>query len=64
MRKSTHKKWIGRPPTGRSPTATIALPRQLMDTVDKLAREQKVSRSRIIQNLITEALEARRNLKL
>jgi len=35
-----------------------------MDTVDKLAREQKVSRSRIIQNLITEALEARRNLKL
>jgi metal-responsive CopG/Arc/MetJ family transcriptional regulator len=34
-----------------------------MDTVDKLAREQKVSRSRIIQNLIDEALEARRKLK-
>jgi metal-responsive CopG/Arc/MetJ family transcriptional regulator len=34
-----------------------------MDAVDKLAREQKVSRSRIIQNLIAEALEARRKLK-
>jgi metal-responsive CopG/Arc/MetJ family transcriptional regulator len=63
MRKSTPKKRIGRPPTGRSPTATIALPRQLMDTVDKLAHEQKLSRSRIIQDLIAEALEARGKLK-
>jgi metal-responsive CopG/Arc/MetJ family transcriptional regulator len=34
-----------------------------MDTVDKLAREQKLSRSRIIQDLIAEALEARRKTK-
>jgi metal-responsive CopG/Arc/MetJ family transcriptional regulator len=63
MRKSTPKKRIGRPPTGRSPTATIALPRRLMDIVDKLAHEQKLSRSRVIQNLIAEALEARGKLK-
>jgi metal-responsive CopG/Arc/MetJ family transcriptional regulator len=63
MRKSIPKKQVGRPRTGRSPTATIALPRQLMDTVDKLAREQKLSRSRIIQDLIAEALEARRKTK-
>jgi hypothetical protein len=30
-----------------------------MDIVDKLAHEQKLSRSRVIQNLIAEALEAR-----
>jgi predicted transcriptional regulator len=60
MRKSTPKKRIGRPPTGRSPTATIALPKQLMDSIDKLARDEKLSRSKVIQNLIAEALENRK----
>jgi len=60
MAKSSTKKRVGRPPTGQSPQVMIRLPKQLLTTIDKLARDQATSRSEIMRLLLTEAIEARK----
>ena len=44
MKASTPKKRMGRPPTGRMHQTALALPKQLLDGLDKLARQQGVTR--------------------
>jgi metal-responsive CopG/Arc/MetJ family transcriptional regulator len=56
MKKSSEKKRVGRPPTGRTPYVTITITKQLLEAVDKLAREQKATRSAIINRMISDAL--------
>jgi hypothetical protein len=60
MARSSPKKRMGRPPTGQSPQVQIRLPKQLLSTIDKLAREQATSRSEIMRLLLTEAITARK----
>jgi metal-responsive CopG/Arc/MetJ family transcriptional regulator len=60
MKKSTAKKRMGRPPTGRTPLVSMALPKQTLDTIDKLARQHNTTRSTIMRQLIDEALAARK----
>ena len=43
-----------------SPQVMIRLPKQLLTTIDKLARDQATSRSEIMRLLLTEAIEARK----
>jgi metal-responsive CopG/Arc/MetJ family transcriptional regulator len=38
----------------------IRLPKQLLTTIDKLARDQATNRSEIMRLLLTEAIEARK----
>jgi metal-responsive CopG/Arc/MetJ family transcriptional regulator len=38
----------------------LALPKQLLDGLDKLARQQGVTRGEIMRQLLTEALAARK----
>jgi metal-responsive CopG/Arc/MetJ family transcriptional regulator len=38
----------------------IRLPKQLLTTIDKLARDQGINRSEIMRLLLTEAIEARK----
>jgi metal-responsive CopG/Arc/MetJ family transcriptional regulator len=56
------KKRMGRPPTGRTPHIAITVPKQILEAVDKIAHNEKTSRSKIVQQLLAEALEARRKL--
>jgi hypothetical protein len=60
MKTSTPKKRMGRPPTGRMHQTALALPKQLLDGLDKLARQQGVTRGEIMRQLLAEALEARK----
>jgi hypothetical protein len=60
MAKSTVKKRTGRPPTGHNPNFTVRLPKQLVATIDKIAREENTTRAEIMRQLMTEALEARK----
>jgi metal-responsive CopG/Arc/MetJ family transcriptional regulator len=59
MKASMAKKRVGRPRTGKMPQTGIKLPTQLLNRIDKLAREQKLSRGEIIRRLLTKALNAR-----
>jgi metal-responsive CopG/Arc/MetJ family transcriptional regulator len=38
----------------------MRLPKQLVATIDKIAKEQGTSRAEIFRQLVTEALEARK----
>jgi hypothetical protein len=60
MARSTTKKRIGRPPTGQRPNVLTRLDLQTLHAIDKLARQQGVTRSAIIRQLLTEALETRK----
>jgi hypothetical protein len=42
------------------PNFTVRLPKQLVATVDKIARQENTSRAEIMRQLMTEALEARK----
>jgi metal-responsive CopG/Arc/MetJ family transcriptional regulator len=59
MKTSSAKKRMGRPPTGRMPQTVLSLPKQLLDGIDKLAREQKLSRGEIMRQLLAEAVATR-----
>jgi hypothetical protein len=60
MAGSTTKKRIGRPPTGQRPNVLTRLDLQTLSAIDKLAKQQGVSRSAMIRQLLTEAIEARK----
>jgi metal-responsive CopG/Arc/MetJ family transcriptional regulator len=60
MAKSTAKKRMGRPRTGERPNILTRIDHETLDTIDKLAKQQGVSRAEIIRQLIAEALDARR----
>lgn len=62
------KKGRGRPPLllasdGKSPTITIRLPKPLIGDLDRLAKEQGLSRSDIVRRLIELALDAQPQAK-
>jgi len=61
MKKASAKKRMGRPPTGRTPIVTMALPKQTIDALNKLARQEETTRSNIMRQLIDEALQARKS---
>jgi hypothetical protein len=42
------------------PQTVLKLPKQLLDRIDKLARDQNLSRGEIMRQLLTEALAARK----
>jgi Ribbon-helix-helix protein, copG family len=60
MKKSSGKRPVGRPATGKEPSATLRLPKQALEHIGKMARDRGVSRSSVMRELILEALEARR----
>jgi metal-responsive CopG/Arc/MetJ family transcriptional regulator len=62
MAKSSAKKRVGRPPTGKNPQVIVRLPKQLLSAIEKLARDQAATRSEIMRQLMTEALAARKRL--
>ena len=59
MKKATGKKRIGRPPTGRTPVLSITLAKQMMDAVDKIALEEKSTRSEIVREMIVDGIRRR-----
>jgi metal-responsive CopG/Arc/MetJ family transcriptional regulator len=56
MRKSTEKKRMGRPPTGRTPIVNLTLPTEILEAVDKIAREEKSTRSAIIRRMVADGV--------
>ncbi len=58
--KTVKRKRVGRPvTTGISPTVTIKLPEQLIQGMDKLAKDQGVSRSDIMRQVVENLLKAK-----
>ena len=57
---SRAKRRTGRPATGHNPNFTVRLPKHLVATIDKIAREQSTTRAEVMRQLMTEALEARK----
>jgi hypothetical protein len=56
MGKSSAKKRPGRPPTGRTPFVAVRIPKRIIVAIDKLAREHQVSRSKMVHQLLAQAL--------
>jgi hypothetical protein len=56
MGKSSAKKRLGRPPTGRTPFVAVRIPKPIIFAIDKLAREHQVSRSKMVHQLLMQAL--------
>jgi metal-responsive CopG/Arc/MetJ family transcriptional regulator len=63
MAKSSAKKRVGRPPTGKNPQVIVRISKQLLAAIDELARKQTTTRSEIMRQLMTEALETRRKAR-
>jgi metal-responsive CopG/Arc/MetJ family transcriptional regulator len=42
------------------PQTVVSLPQELLDAIDKLAHDKKVSRGEIMRQLLTEAVAARK----
>jgi metal-responsive CopG/Arc/MetJ family transcriptional regulator len=58
--KKVKKSRAGRPATGTDPLIAARLPRELILRLDRYAKEQGVSRSKALRELITEALDKRK----
>jgi Ribbon-helix-helix protein, copG family len=56
MKKSTGKKRMGRPPTGRTPVVALTLPKQALAKIDKIAKERRTTKAAIIREIVLEAL--------
>ena len=55
-KKETPKKKRGRPATGRDPTWTVRLPKQLVAKIDAKAKKAKTTRAQLMRSWIERAV--------